>query len=592
MNTTKATLVYFVRQATRYPWKLAGVLIVMPLTILSGSYITSLIVANVLNRLSRHDYNPNNIWASFGVDLIVYSALQIGGPIIGWRVFDFFAWRLEGKVERNIAQEIFDHLLKQSPNFHANRFGGSLVSQTSKLMSSYIRFTEATYFRTIPLITGLAFSSIVLATRAPLYSLGLVLFAILYVATAIFASRPVRKVGAEVAAAETAQTGMLADTVTNVMAIKSFASAVHEKARFARATDITYRKLLNFAHAFNKQQIIFGLLGNGVQALSLVAAVVSALAFKADLATVFLMVSYTASIANALSQFSNNGLRDYNRAIGDAADMIKVLQLEPEIQDPVRPEKVAISRGEITFEAVQFTHDGSKSPLFKKLDLKIKAGEKVGLVGHSGSGKTTLTRLLLRFSDIQRGTISIDGQNISKITQDDLRRHIAYVPQEPILFHRSLAENIGYGSPKATKKEIAGVAKLAHADEFIALLPQKYETLVGERGVKLSGGQRQRVAIARAMLKNAPILVLDEATAALDSESEALIQDALWTLMEGRTAIVVAHRLSTIQKMDRIIVLDNGNVIEQGSHKELLRLNGRYAKLWQRQSGGFIEDQP
>jgi ATP-binding cassette subfamily B protein len=222
--------------------------------------------------------------------------------------------------------------------------------------------------------------------------------------------------------------------------------------------------------------------------------------------------------------------------------------------------------------------------------LKIKAGEKVGLVGHSGSGKTTLTRILLRFSDIQKGTIAIDGQDITHITQDDLRRHIAYVPQEPILFHRSLAENIGYGQANASQAEIKAVAKLAHADEFIASLPEKYKTLVGERGVKLSGGQRQRVAIARAMLKNAPILVLDEATAALDSESEALIQDALWKLMEGRTAIVVAHRLSTIQKMDRIIVMDDGKVIEQGTHKELLRLNGQYAKLWQRQSGGFIED--
>jgi ATP-binding cassette subfamily B protein len=199
--------------------------------------------------------------------------------------------------------------------------------------------------------------------------------------------------------------------------------------------------------------------------------------------------------------------------------------------------------------------------------------------------------LLLRFSDIQGGAIAIDGQNIAAITQDDLRRHIAYVPQEPLLFHRSIRENIAYGDRKASRQAIETAAKLASAHDFIISLPQGYDTMVGERGVKLSGGQRQRIAIARAMLKNAPILALDEATSALDSESEVLIQAALWKLMEGRTAIVIAHRLSTIQKMDRIIVLDNGRIVEEGSHKALIaRTNGTYARLWAHQSGGFIED--
>ncbi len=231
-----------------------------------------------------------------------------------------------------------------------------------------------------------------------------------------------------------------------------------------------------------------------------------------------------------------------------------------------------------------------KKPLFCGFNLAIASGEKVGLVGHSGGGKSSVTRLLLRFMDIQGGQILIDDQDISKITQDDLRGHIAYVPQEPLLFHRSIAENIAYGKPDAKKSEVEQAAKLAHAHEFIKDLPSGYDTLVGERGVKLSGGQRQRVAIARAMLKDAPILVLDEATSALDSESEKLIQDALWKLMEGRTAIVIAHRLSTIQRMDRIVVLEDGEIVEQGSHKELLEKDGVYARLWAHQSGGFLED--
>jgi ATP-binding cassette subfamily B protein len=252
---------------------------------------------------------------------------------------------------------------------------------------------------------------------------------------------------------------------------------------------------------------------------------------------------------------------------------------------------VRIKNGGIEFREVVFVHDGAEDALFDGLSISIKAGEKVGLVGHSGSGKTTFTRLLLRFSDIDGGEVLIDGQNIAQITQNDLRRAIAYVPQEPLLFHRTIRENIAYGKPDASAEEIETAARQANAHDFIVGLPIGYETLVGERGVKLSGGQRQRVAIARAILKDAPILVLDEATSSLDSESEALIQDALWKLMEGRTAIVVAHRLSTIQHMDRIVVLDNGVIIEQGSHHELLkRKNGTYAKLWQRQSGGFIEE--
>jgi ATP-binding cassette subfamily B protein len=212
------------------------------------------------------------------------------------------------------------------------------------------------------------------------------------------------------------------------------------------------------------------------------------------------------------------------------------------------------------------------------------------VVGHSGSGKTTLTRLLLRFSDIESGAIMIDGQDIGNVTQKSLRESIAYVPQEPMLFHRSLRENIAYGKPNATMKEITAAAEKANALEFIKKLPDGFETTVGERGVKLSGGQRQRIAIARAILKDAPILVLDEATSALDSDSEKLIQDALSKLMKGRTSIVVAHRLSTIAKLDRIIVLEDGQIAEQGSHDELLKQKGTYAKLWAHQSGGFIEE--
>jgi ATP-binding cassette, subfamily B, bacterial len=312
--------------------------------------------------------------------------------------------------------------------------------------------------------------------------------------------------------------------------------------------------------------------------------------FNADISTTFLIFNFTASIGTQLWSFSGATMRNYNRAMGDARDMVDILALQPEVQDPKNPEPSHISKGQIDFNDVIFTHDGSHDALFEKLNLHIKPGEKIGLVGHSGSGKTTLTRILLRFSDIDGGSITIDGQNIARLTQDDLRRSIAYVPQEPLLFHRSIRENIAYGLPEATEAQIKEAARKANAAEFIDQLENGYETLVGERGVKLSGGQRQRIVIARAILKDAPILVLDEATSALDSESELLIQDALQELMKQRTAIVIAHRLSTIQKMDRIVVLENGNVVEQGSHAELVDQKGVYAQLWAHQSGGFIEE--
>jgi ATP-binding cassette subfamily B protein len=324
--------------------------------------------------------------------------------------------------------------------------------------------------------------------------------------------------------------------------------------------------------------------------LALTIAVLSVVKFKANITTVFLIFSYTSSLVGQLWSFCNSALRNYNRAFGDASDMTKILEQEEDVKDPAQPEKSRIRKGSIEFRDVDFKHDGAGNVLFKDLDLSVKSGQKIGLVGHSGSGKTTLTRLLLRFSDIDSGAILIDGQNIAHLTQDDLRRSIAYVPQEPIMFHRSLLENIRYGRFDATEKQVIAVAKLAHADEFINGLSEGYETLVGERGIKLSGGQRQRIAIARAMLKDAPVLVLDEATSALDSDSEILIQDALWKLMENHTAIVIAHRLSTIQKMDRIVVLEDGKIVEDGTHKELIKAKGVYAQLWAHQSGGFIEE--
>lgn len=589
-SKNRSVLAFYWRAVRRYPRKVTGLAIALPITIFVNSFVPPLILANVLSRLSQHHYTGHGIWANFGTQLVLYALIELVGGVIAWRIVDYFVWTLEGNVERDLAQMVFKGMLNQSADFHANNFSGSLVSQNTKLLSAYVRIADTTWFQVSQVVFGLLFTIIILAPRAPLFVLALVISAMLYLVIAFRASRPVRAQGARLSASESRQTGYLADAITNVMAIKSFAGGSYEKERYRKTTDATFGHLVTLMRAQRRQLNTFDVVITIMTTLALLFAIVSVMVFGANIATVFLIFSYTSYVINQLFQFSNNSLRAYNRAFGDASEMIDVLGQVSAVLDPAKPEPNRIRYGNIELRDVTFQHAGASDSLFSNFSVKIKHGEKVGLVGHSGSGKTTFTRLLLRFSDIQGGQILIDGQNIARITQDDLHERIAYVPQEPLLFHRTIEENIAYGQPGASLEAVKAVAKLSHAAGFIDALPKGFETLVGERGVKLSGGQRQRIAIARAMLKNAPILVLDEATSALDSESEVLIQDALWRLMEGRTAIVIAHRLSTIQKMDRIIVLDEGKIVEQGTHKELIRKDGTYAKLWAHQSGGFLDE--
>jgi ATP-binding cassette subfamily B protein len=591
-SKARQVFAYYWNHARVYPLYLTGTLLTLPVTVLVNNYIPPLILANVLSRLSQHHYIDNQVWASFGWTLVIYFAVLLFGILL-WRIVDYFAWRLEANVNRDIAEQVMDHMLEQSTDFHANNFSGTLVSQTNKLLGGYIRIADTTMFQVYPMLAGIVLVAMILLPRTPLYAAFIVCFAVFYIAMAFKISRPVQKLSSKFAAAESKQSGYLADAITNVIAIKSFSRGNYEQARFKKATSHSQDSLFAFARAHRKQMNSLGILSRTMGGLALPVAVVSVMILNVDIATVFLIFSYTSSIVDQLFNFSNNSLRNYNRSIGDANDMIENLALEPVVKDPTNPEVSRIKRGEIIFNEVVFDHENSNSAgdaLFHNFNLRIKPGEKVGLVGHSGGGKTTLIKLILRFMDIDDGEILIDGQNISRISQDDLRKAMTYVPQEPLLFHRSLEENISYGKINATKEEILKVAVMAHADEFIQSLPDGYDTLVGERGVKLSGGQRQRVAIARAMLKDAPILLLDEATSALDSESEVLIQDALWKLMEGKTAVIIAHRLSTIQRMDRIIVLSDGKVAEQGTHHQLLKGDGIYANLWAHQSGGFIDD--
>lgn len=594
MNTTKQTLKTYWLHAWKYPKYVIALLITLPIAMISLRLLPPLVVAGVLDRLSRHDYIKGDLWGSFGDEILLYAFVMFTGGVVVWRIVIYLIWKMQLCVERDLYRRMFRKFMDLGADFHANNFGGSLASQTNKLVGSYVRIQDVFAFQIYLLIVSFSFITIILYPKAPVFVWVLIAFSIIFISLGVTLSRKVRTLATIEAKATNKANGYLSDAITNILAVKSFASGKAEQTRFDHATENTRLKGLDVMWATTIRDIASSSITTMVSIVALLVATISVVTYGADIALVFLLFAYAADITERLWELNSTALRNFNRAIGDAQEAIVTLNTQPSVVDPINPEKSRIKEGAIQFNRVNFDHENdnntNEDSLFHDLNLTIMPGQKIGLVGHSGGGKTTITKLLLRFMDIDSGKILIDGQDISKITQDDLRSSVAYVPQEPLLFHRTLAENINYGNNRAvSKEEIVQAAKHAHAHEFIEKLPKGYDTLVGERGVKLSGGQRQRVAIARAMLKDAPILLLDEATSALDSDSEASIQDALWKLMEGKTTIVIAHRLSTIQKMDRILVLENGEIIEEGSHKELLKNDGIYSELWKHQSGGFIE---
>jgi ATP-binding cassette subfamily B multidrug efflux pump len=390
-----------------------------------------------------------------------------------------------------------------------------------------------------------------------------------------------------------ALTGRIVDSYTNILTVKLFARPKDEDAFVRAAVD-------DHTNSFHKQQRMITRFSITLVTLNaLMVAATGAIAIwlwmagSITVGIVAMALPLTWQIANIAGWVAQNVTAIFEN-VGIVQDGMKSIAVERQMPDAPDACTLKVDRGEVRFESVRFGY-GTERGLLHGIDLVIRPGERVGLVGPSGAGKSTLVNLLLHFYDVEEGRIRIDGQDIAKVTQESLRAKIAVVTQDTSLLHRSIRDNIRYGRPKASDAEVYEAARRAHAADFIDKLEdwngrRGYEAHVGERGVKLSGGQRQRIAIARVVLKNAPILVLDEATSALDSEVEAAIQEQLEGLMEGRTVIAIAHRLSTIARMDRLVVLDQGRIVETGSHAELLARNGPYAKLWHRQSGGFIED--
>ncbi len=589
MGTSLKSLRIFWRANRAYPGLFFGTIGVFTVGMILQKITLPLIGALALDKLiANYGMHPADYWAIFAPYLIGFAVVAVLGQVCN----DIALWllsKLETKVRPELQIRVFNLLVNQSLNFHANNFSGSLVSQTIKFTGAYVTLTDVFTINIIMTIVMSLVAIGVVGFFLPWLALAMFVWTIFFVWINITLTRKRIHLSKAAAQAESVLTAHLADAIGNVAAIKAFAREGDEAGMHdVKNQDRAFKKYLSWRQAV-RNDFRIGLMMAALQLGVLAMLIFTAMESVVAIGTLLLVQVYVTQLISQLWGLSGLS-RNIEQAISDASEMTEILGTSLEVKDPSKPQELLVKKGAVAFTDVTFTHDGSNDALFHGFNLAVQPGEKIGLVGHSGSGKTSLTRLLLRFVDIDGGAITIDGQDISTVRQADLRRHIAYVPQEPLLFHRSLRENIAYGAPGADDAAIIRAAKLAHADEFIQTLPKGYDTMVGERGVKLSGGQRQRIAIARAILKDAPILVLDEATSALDSESERLIQAALWELMKGRTAIVIAHRLSTIQRMDEIVVLADGKILEQGSHANLLAHGGTYADLWAHQSGGFIEE--
>ena len=488
-----------------------------------------------------------------------------------------------------LKQQSYDYLIQHSYSFFTNNFVGSLVQRVNRFARAFERLSDNLIWNLLPLAVKLVLIFIVVSVINIWIALVIVVWAICFLLFNVIFSNWKLKYDVKVAEIDSKATGYLADTLTNQNTVSLFSKFNFESKGYKEVTD-------QQAHLTRFTWTLDGLIEGGQHFLGVV---IEFLLFffalrywQQGLLTVGVFVLLQVYIVDLIHQLwgFTRIVRDTYQSYADAKEMVEIMKLPHEIVDVPMAQELAVDKGEIGFKNLSFSFNETRKVL-KNINIAIKPGERVALIGPSGAGKTTFVKLLLRLYAPTSGHILIDGQDIAKATQDSLRKNISMVPQDPILFHRTLAENIAYGKPNATKKQIEQAANLAHCDEFIKNLPYGLQTFVGERGIKLSGGERQRVAIARAMLKNAPILVLDEATSSLDSHSEMLIQDALNTLMAGKTTIVIAHRLSTIQKMDRIIVVDNGTIIEEGSHSELLASeNSLYKKLWTLQAGGFLTE--
>ena len=587
---------YFFKEVWRHKKLVIPILILVPSTIILGRYIQPLFIAYILGHIQTGDVTlESSIWILVGFMLV-----ELYTQVFAYRLILWLMWTVQIRGEAVLYNDSYDKLSRHSLAFYANTFTGSLVSKVNRFTSAYIEFVNTMTYNVLFVLTTIIATIVGLSLFFWQYAVVVFILTVIFIVCVFLGTKILRKRFLERSESYTAISGKLSDSVSNMLAVKTDAREDYERKLLGGAVDNMVNKEFAARNSMIKITSVYSVVISLMRFGALVASILTIQYGFGNAAVVYICLTYTFNLIEEIWNV-NNVLRSYYQITGDSAETLKIIQQKADVEDKTDT-KLSIKTPSVTFENVSFAHndseddsedeerDTNKTTVFANFSLSIKSKQKLGLVGISGSGKSTLLKLLMRFYDVNSGKITIGDQDISMVTQSSLHSNIAYVPQEPLLFHRSILENIAYSRPKATEKQVREAARQANALEFIEKLPQGFETLVGERGVKLSGGQRQRIAIARAILKDAPILILDEATSALDSESEKLIQDALEKLMKNRTSIVIAHRLSTIANLDRVVVLNDGKVEEDGTHAQLIKSKGTYAKLWAHQSGGFIEE--
>lgn len=546
-------------------------------------YLPPLVVARIVARTDT--VTLANDWHY----LVWFGGLWLAGEMM-WRLAFYLMAKFEARTVKKLYTETLELLLSRDVSFFQDRFAGSITKNVLAYARRFEAYFDTLTFGVISQVGPAIFGLIVLAFISPVLSMALIIVIVITVALVrplILHRSKIVKVREDLHAQ---MSGHISDVISNVATVKAFGAEKREqdkhKLNAGKYASVAYQ---SWQYHNTRIDMLVSPLYVFANVLGL-AIIMSTGIDAASKASLFVAFNYFLSISRFMWDF-NSIYRRLEEALTDAGLYLEYKDVVPKVTDKPRAAELVTPNGAINFNSVRFAHEkDGYDGLFQDFSLSIEPGQRVGVVGHSGAGKSTLVNLLLRFANVDSGNILIDNQAIDNVTQESLHKQIAYVPQEPALFHRSIRDNIGYGKLDATDDDVLRAARQAYAYEFIKDMPKGIDTMVGERGVKLSGGQRQRIAIARAILKDAPILVLDEATSALDSESEKLIQQSLTELMKDRTSIVIAHRLSTIAKLDRIIVLDNGQIVEDGSHSELLKNSGVYANLWKHQSGGFIED--
>jgi ATP-binding cassette subfamily B protein len=547
--------------------------------------INNLLIKYLIDSLNSPKLN--NI-ASIALWPAIFFVLNFELHNLCWRGMSYLNYKFQPIIKNKIISETFSYVHQHSHQFFQDNFAGRIANQINILADNTERIVHDLVRHLFRGIVLLIVTFISMYYVHPQFFYALLIWLLVFVFSSLKASKRLIDLSEAHAAAESTVTGQLVDSITNASNVKIFSRRRYEIIYLEKVFQLT-KELFQikdfFALKLNFFQGISLSFMLGVMLYFLVQLRIQQAVSIGDFA---LILGLSVEVG-FMTWWVLEQVDELNKAIGKCRQSLSSLFLPLDIKENENASTLIVTDGHISFSNVNF-HYLSKAPLFQNFSITIETGQKVGLVGYSGGGKSTFVNLILRLYDINSGQIMIDNQDIREVTQDSLHRNIALIPQDPSLFHRSLMENIRYGKIEATDEEVINAAKRAHAHEFIIKMPQGYESLVGERGVKLSGGQRQRIAIARAILKNAPILILDEATSQLDSLTESNIQESLWELMQNKTTIVIAHRLSTLLHMDRILVFDHGKIIEDGSHEILLTENGLYKTLWDAQVGGFLPD--